>query len=116
MKSSSQYHVMEKFHVFLINWKNNIKLLYQFFVNFASFSFKKILTGISLITHVKFAAGLENSDEQLTRTTSPGRYLFSSPSIVGFVSGISMNNRKFGLKSRDIENIFKISFHTHSKC
>lgn len=60
-----------------------------------SFMLKKKLTGISLITHVKLAAGLENSDEQLTRTTSPGRYLFSNPSIVGFVSGISIYNRTF---------------------
>jgi hypothetical protein len=36
------------------------------------------------------AAGLEYSDEQLTRSVSPGRYRNNIPSIVGLFSGISV--------------------------
>lgn len=47
--------------------------------------------GISFIVHVKFAAGLESSDEQFPLNISPGRYLRSTPIRFGLFAGISVN-------------------------
>jgi hypothetical protein len=60
-------------------------------------------TGISFIVHVMFAAGLEYSDKQLARSVSPGRYRNNIPSIVGLLSGISVqiNDGKNVIKKKD---------------
>ncbi len=72
------------------------------FIYFYFIFFNIILqpTGISFTVHVKLAAGLEYSDEQLARSVSPGRYRNNIPSTVGLLSGISVqiNDGKMELK------------------
>lgn len=49
-----------------------------------------VLTGLSLIVHVKLAAGREFREVQLPRTISPGLYFALNPFNCGRESGVSV--------------------------
>lgn len=51
------------------------------------------LTGLSLIVHVKFAAGRDCLDVQLPRTISPALYFARKPVNWGRESGVSERKR-----------------------